>query len=78
MSIGTDRTLSADLVTWLILVEAIILPFFLWLGSRRYKHAISYVVKVHILRRNHDNEESESHSVTGYSYLHVIYFSYTP
>lgn len=59
MSIGTDRSLSEELVTWLPLMEALVLPYFLWFGSRRYKHAISYIFKVHILRRNHDNEESE-------------------
>ncbi|XP_062566334.1 uncharacterized protein LOC134228670 [Saccostrea cucullata] len=58
MSIGTDRGLSEDLVTWLSLIEALVLPHFLWFGSRRYKHAITYVFKVHILRRNHDNEEN--------------------
>lgn len=61
MSIGTDRSLSEELVTWLPLMEALVLPYFLWFGSRRYKHAISYIFKVHILRRNHDNEESELH-----------------
>lgn len=61
MSIGTDRSLSEELVTWLPLIEALVLPYFLWFGSRRYKHAISYIFKVHILRRNHDNEESELH-----------------
>ncbi|XP_061162334.1 uncharacterized protein LOC133171580 [Saccostrea echinata] len=58
MSIGTDRGLSEDLVTWLSLIEALVLPYFLWFGSRRYKHAITYVFKVHILRRDHDNEEN--------------------
>lgn len=58
MSIGTDRSLSEELVTWLPLMEALVLPYFLWFGSRRYKHAIIYIFKVHILRRNHDNEEN--------------------
>lgn len=58
MSIGTDRSLSEELVTWLPMMEALVLPYFLWFGSRRYKHAISYIFKVHILRRNHDNDEN--------------------
>lgn len=64
MSIGTDRGLSEELVTWLSLMEALVLPYFLWFGSRRYKHAICYFFKVHILRRKHDSEESELYSVS--------------
>ncbi|XP_050411671.1 uncharacterized protein LOC126826700 [Patella vulgata] len=55
-----DREILEIIILWLILIEALILPHLLWLVSKRYRHALVYTWKVHILRDITAQEEDPS------------------
>ena len=47
------------LTLWLIGLEALLLPHVLWFFSRRYRHALTYVWQVYLLRRKDVEEEGK-------------------
>ncbi|XP_063409386.1 uncharacterized protein LOC134692784 [Mytilus trossulus] len=54
---GFNRSLVQEIILWLILMEALLFPHLLWSCSRRYRHALVFTWRVHILRRPSEEEE---------------------
>ncbi|KAK3602736.1 hypothetical protein CHS0354_017182 [Potamilus streckersoni] len=68
---GNDREWIEVTVLWLILLEALLMPHALWILSKRYRHALVYGWKVHILRKS-NFEEDDPLSCTLQSYTRYI------
>ncbi|XP_059175643.1 uncharacterized protein LOC131955513 [Physella acuta] len=52
-----DRVVMETVLLWLLLAEALVLPHFLWLMSKRYRHAAVYTWRVFVLRDKGAREE---------------------
>ena len=52
-----DRKILETVTLWLVAVESLLLPHALWFFSRRYRHALTYVWQVYLLRRKDVEEE---------------------
>lgn len=52
-----NTAMLEDISLWLSLAEALVLPHILWIFSRRYRHALVYTWRFHVLRDSAIEEE---------------------